>query len=283
MAKEIFFFLYRDVLIGLSSLRYRFLFCLMMFTAMAVLSVYQLQTSAELLGMDRNMLTYTDLLFSLFQGVDYEIVEKKFLPFPFSWFLLQMMIPFLLGAYARDDLFLHTSFLFVRAKRRLSIWLAKVLFSLLAVILVFLSFLAVSWLIAAVFFSPDIGFREYGDAKIKPAIGGGWSAGRLTWLTIALPFLLNLCGAAVYTMFSLLIRPVYLFLIFASIYILSVYTANPFLPGSYGMILRHGMFDPARGFSTAACVMYFSVTLLAAGVIGYRLFKRADILYFGKD
>jgi len=80
MAKEIFFFLYRDVLIGLSSLRYRFLFCLMMFTAMAILSVYQLQTSAELLGMDRNMLTYTDLLFSLFQGVDYEIVEKNFCP-----------------------------------------------------------------------------------------------------------------------------------------------------------------------------------------------------------
>lgn len=283
MGKEILHLLHRDMVLGLFSIRYRWIAAMVVYILILVFSLYQLIVFSEVEGIDHSTLTYTDLLFAIFKGCDYQIINNTNLEFPFSWLIIQLIGPFIIGGYVRDDLFDHSSFLLVRTKHRFSLWMSKLLFSIAIVILTFIFFIMIAFIASIIFLSSSSVWSEYGESTITSLMSTNMTPFAFTIKMMLLPFLIAILTTILHAVLTVFIRPVYALLVILSLLVLSVYSTNRFLPGSYSMILRHQLLDPIRGFSWNVFIFYVLVIFIIAVTFGYLQFKKMDIFSKGKD
>ncbi|PTY74012.1 hypothetical protein B5V88_16475, partial [Heyndrickxia sporothermodurans] len=163
MVKETLSLFQRDLFLGFFAVRFRWLASMILFVMILLISFYQIKLSSEVEGFNISSITYTDLFYTIFKGTEYQILDEPNAKFPFSWLILQMMGPFIIGGYVREDLFDQSSFLIVRAKHRLSLWLSKLLFSFTVAISMYLFFI-LAILLTSLFLSFSF---EWSDGIVK--------------------------------------------------------------------------------------------------------------------
>lgn len=271
MGREIRCLLRRDLILGFFSIRYRLFIAY--FILMLLLFVNIQMLTSNIRGIDNSSFSYIDLLVALFQGVEFAIIENHDFEFPYAWLVLQAIVPFLIGGYVREDFYNQTSFLFVRVRHRLSLWISKLLFSFIVVIFLYAFFFVLSYLAASIFISPSFTKLTYfslsENVQISPV---------MVIQFMMIPFGTGMMIATVQSVLSVFLKPVYSFIILISLFIISVYSENALLPGSYSMLLRYEYFDAVRGLSFSQFGIYVSIVITVFGVVGFYLFKKMDIM-----
>ncbi|MGE8204973.1 hypothetical protein ACQKP0_10445 [Heyndrickxia sp. NPDC080065] len=283
LGKETLSLFKRDLFLGFSSVRFRWITSMSLFVIILIVSFYQLKGLGEIEGIDSSTLTYTDLLFNVFRGKEYPTPDDLNFKFPFLWLIIQLMGPFIIGGYVRDDLFDQSSFLFVRAKQRLSIWMSKLFFAIAVVISMYLIMAIITFLFSIFFLSVSPGWSEYGMKMIKPLIATDITPFVFSIHLFLLPFFITLLIVVVQAIFTVFMRPIYAFIIMLSMLVVSVFTTSRLVPGSYSMILRHHSLDSEYGFTWTMVIIYIIAILLIVVCSGYFLFKKMDIFPKERD
>jgi hypothetical protein len=283
MGKEILSLLKRDLILGFYTIRFRWMFSILIMLVIMLLSLHQIRGLAEVTNMDFSTFTYTDLLFSIFKGTEYQMLGDPESRFPFSWFCIQMLVPFMIGGYLRDDLFHQSSFLLIRVKHRSSIIFSKLLFAFTVVTSLYLFIIIGIMLLSSFFLSFSQVWSDYGKEEIESILISSISPLELSISMVALPFFLSLITAVLQAVLTVFMRPIYATLILLSALAVSVYSTSRLLPGSYSMILRHHSLDSFNGFTWFTVIIYMVIVLSVFVYLGYILFKNMDIFPKGKD
>ncbi|WP_202785890.1 hypothetical protein [Heyndrickxia sporothermodurans] len=255
---------------------------MILFVMILLISFYQIKLSSEVEGFNISSITYTDLFYTIFKGTEYQILDEPNAKFPFSWLILQMMGPFIIGGYVREDLFDQSSFLIVRAKHRLSLWLSKLLFSFTVAISMYLFFI-LAILLTSLFLSFSFEWSDYGEKMIKPLLSTTLDPVDFSIDILILPFLVTLLIVIAQGILTVFVRPIYAFFILLSALAVSVFSTSRLLPGSYSMILRHHSLDIENGFTWMNVFIYILVVLFVIICSGYVLFKKMDIFQKERD
>ncbi|MBP3038802.1 hypothetical protein J9303_04690 [Bacillaceae bacterium Marseille-Q3522] len=277
MGKEILSLLQRDIMLGFYSIRYRWLFSMGVILMMLLFSLYDLIQSAPIVGYNRSTFTYTDLLFPVFKGEEFQMPGDPGAKFPVPWFFMQIIGPFIFGGYMREDFFQQSSFLFIRAKHRFSIWISKLIFAVVVVLSMYLLIAVMTALLSFSFLSFSPAWSDYGEKEILPKLSLELSLFAFTIHMLLLPFCMTVFTVIIQAVLSVFMRPIYAFLVIAALLAVSVYSTSRFLPGSYSMILRNEAMAPGIGYSWGLLFIYIAFVLLAVVCGGYMLFKKMDI------
>lgn len=278
LMKETGTLLRRDLLLGFHHLKYRLLLSVLFILLSISLTIYQISQLALLNKVSLSAYTATNLVFMLFRGVDYQVLNNPEISFPFSWLILLIICPFIIGSYLREDLYNQASILFIRTQSRLSLWLSKLLFCCFVVIAIYFLYLVLLVLATYFFLSFSADWSTFGNSMIHPLIAEEMTTTVFSMHVFLLPLLTSLSLGIIHGVLTLFIRPIYaLFAILAAL-IVSVYSSSFLFPGSYSMILRHKLFDLELGFSWSTAIIYLVVIVGLASVVGYAFFNRMDII-----
>lgn len=283
MIRETKTLLHRDILLGFHYVRNRFLVAVLFMIVLVGLTIYEFDQLAIHNQMELASYTYSDVIFTLFKGVDFEILHNPTKEFPFTWFMVLAFGPFMIGGYVRDDLFNQSSVLFIRARYQLSIWLSKILFCLLITILFYAIFLLLIVAATALFLSYSSEWGAAGIVQIEPLITIEITPLSFSLQAILFPLLTSIILVIIQGIVSVFIRPIYTLFIILSLLIISVFSASFFFPGSYSMILRHELFAGAQGFDWLGTIIYTVIIIGVVTVAGFVLFKRQDIIQKGEE
>lgn len=270
--------LHRDLLLGFHYVRNRLFVALVFMVVIVSLTVYQFDQMAIHNQINLANYTYSDLIFEIFEGVDFEILHNPTKEFPFMWLIILAFCPFIIGGYVRDDLFNQSSVLFIRTRYQLSIWLSKLLFCLIIVALFYAMFLLLILGATALFlsFSPDWG--ALGTVRIAPMMIEEMSPFMFSTHAFLLPLLTSVVLTVIQGIGSVFMRPIYILFILLSFLIISIFSSKPLFPGSYSMIVRHELFAGDQGFDWLGAIVYTVVVIVVTTVGGYILFKKQDII-----
>lgn len=278
MIGEIGTLLHRDLLLGFHYVRYRLLLSMVYIFILVGLTIYQFHQIALLNNVSISDYTFTDLIYMLLKGTDFQILNNPQMGFPFFWLMIQIICPFIIGGFWREDLFNQASILFVRVHNRLSLWISKLLFCFIVVLSSYLLYLIMTILAASIFLSFSANWSPYGSSVIQPLLAQDITSTYFVVQVFTLPLLSSLLLVTIQGVLSVFIRPIYALFIILSALIVSVYSSSFLFPGSYSMILRHRLVDSYQGFDWQAAILYTLVIVSFVSVFGYILFKRMDII-----
>lgn len=270
--------LHRDLLLGFHYVRNRFLVAIVFMIIIVSLSVYQFDQMAIHNQINLANYTYSDVIFTLFKGVGFEILHDPSSEFPFTWLMVLAFCPFIIGGYVRDDLFNQSSVLFIRARYQLSIWLSKILFCLIIVVLFFAIILLLLIIATALFLSFSSEWGALGIVQIAPLVTKDITPLSFSFQVFMLPLLTSVVLVVIQGMVSVFIRPIYTLFILLSFLIISVFSTKQFFPGSYSMILRHELFTGTQGFNWLGTIGYTGMLVSIVTIGGFLLFKKQDII-----
>lgn len=276
MLNEVNSLLRRDLVLGLHSLRYRLVFSFLIILVILISALYQLKMWAEIQSVPLSDLTYHDLLFTAFKGKEW-IIGTQNIEFPFSWLFFYLLPPFIIGGYVREDLFFQSSFLVIRSKYRLSLIVSKLLFSLLIILIFYISVFLISLLLGASFLMTDSKWSPFALIEVVPLFSSNVSPNTLVSTMFILSFLVSLLLVTLQTVGTLILKPIYVLLILLSVLTISVFSRSIWLPGSISMIVRHEVFASINGFSSTFSIIYVFSMIILIIFIGIIVFKKIDI------
>lgn len=283
MGKEILSLFRRDLSLGFYTIRYRWFASMFLLVIMLVAALYKFNLSSDIGELNFSTLTHTDLVFSVLKGSEYQVIGDPESEFPYTWFIIQLMGPFMLGGYLRDDLFDQSSFLFIRAKHRLSLWVSKLLFSITVVLSMYVFLALMTIVFSFLFLSLSPKWSDYGEENILPLLSSDLTTLTFTVSLMLLPLLIAIVTVVVQAVLSVFMPPIYALIAIIVSLTISVYSTSSLLPGSYSMILRHQSLDQMNGFTWNMVFIYISVVLIVVVISGFIRFKRMDIFPKGKD
>lgn len=268
----------RDMLLGFYNARYRLLACMIIFIVIAIFSVLQLKADLALQQDDKVASNQFDLIYTIFKGVPYQSLDDPDTKFPYSWLILQTMGMFLIGNYLRHDLLAQSSILYIRIKKRMSLLVSKLLFIFVVILATYIAFVLIAILAAALFLGVSPHWSDISDMVVGVRLPDTLI---FSGYVIGLSFAIHALLTMVFALLSIFIRSIYAALIILAALILSVYSRNPMLPGSYSMIERHQLMAGPEGINWIYVMIYTSCVLLFTVIISYFFFRHMDI--FSKE
>lgn len=210
-----------------------------------------------------------NLIFEILKGAPYYNANDG-LSIPMVWFIINTFVIFSLANYTYDDFRHNGKYVLTRIKKVGYFYFAKVFWLIYNVLIYYVMLFAIMIILEKVFshefskwiFADGI-YLNMNDIVIKIF---------LLYITtsIALALLQNTI--------SLVLKPVYSYIIILVVIIISVFTVNNLLPGQHSLILRHVPFDSIHGLTFRKSIFYNFVLSIFSIMVGYGIFLKKDIL-----
>lgn len=223
--------------------------------------------------------TWMDYMIGCFRGA-MPAASVSELEFPMGWFLVMAGCLFLNLDYPMNDLTDAGQQIIVRLVNKKGWFLSKCVWNLLSSVIYILlgmgtalTFALLSGGSGALRSTPQalLGMGLYGNVELSVAQGLA-AAVLLPWLTVAA---LNMLQMAL----TLIIKPIFSFLICVCTLVLALLTASPFVLGNGAMTARNGIIVPELMDSVTVAIVCGAV-IVVSGAAGMLRFCRMDHLRY---
>lgn len=234
-------------------------------------SFLQESNSSETLG-------FFDFIFNIFaRDMPFDIKNGAGMKLSIVWFAFHSYLLFLTGFYVTEDLKCSASSFILRVKSKTKWWAGKFIWCILSVLVYYLLILVCICLFVVFgkylkFANPTI-CNEFFKINIS-----GISQYSITAVSLLLPLIISLAVSSFHMMLSLIIKPIYSFLIGICFIIASAFYCHPLLIFNFTIAGRNAVFcfgssiSLTRGVISALCLLLFS---FFAGIV---IIRRKDII-----
>ncbi|MEC0722228.1 hypothetical protein P8882_18415 [Bacillus haynesii] len=221
-------------------------------------------------NMPDSSIAFWDIIGKTFLGVPVELVRQHTFEFPFGWLLLQLSGAILINTYIKDDLFSHSAFVRIRAKSIFKLWVSKLLFSCITIIVFYFVLLFITWWIWKLSGHTTEELTVYGEMLLR------YSPFRLSTSQLVIySIVLNISGTFlvtfIFSFLTLIFKTIYSFVICSCILFLSIFSNNPILLGNESMLIRHPIFSSSPVVSVCISLVIV-LTLCIIFLIGGGLY-----------
>lgn len=245
--KSIWMILKHDIYSGILS-RWLLYFIVMLILLLVMLDLNQAVESVKEMGLIQPNISFLDGVMHLFLGIrEYRPDQGFSFDIPVLWLFFHLYLAFMIGSYAWDDLHGIGQQIILKSKSRRMWWLSKCIWNFLSVLVYYLSGAVIIFLTLIIFI-----FMKNGHLAFWPStdIGTFLHQLNLTGLSkaavlreaVLLPILVSAAVCLLQMFVSLLIRPLYTFIITTILLISSAFFKNIFLIGNGSMMLRNAAF-----------------------------------------
>lgn len=176
--------------------------------------------------------------------------------------MINFFIVFIIGSYIYDDLKNNGVYILSRVGNTKYFWISKVLWIIINNLIYYLIVFGIA-VIAGKIFS--------GSSLEKDLIE---TLGTLFILYFTTSIALCLLNATL----SLIVKPVYAYLIIILLLAFSIFLKNNLLPGQHSLILRHVPFDKIYNLTLWKSLIYNFVLSITAIFVGGRVIYKKDII-----
>lgn len=205
-------------------------------------------------------------------------IDEQFI-FPALWIMIGMLLSYFTLHYPYKDMDEMGQNMLIQSGGRRIWWISKCIWNLVSVIFFFL----IGWLVIilcclvqgvplSMELSPNI-VMMLNASNSLPLL----YPTKLNFELMILPVMMMLALSMMQMTLSLIVRPIYSFMVTGTILMASAYWQNPLLIGNYGMALRSSNMV-ADGVNPAVGFWYALGILLISFVIGLLCFSRYDII-----
>ncbi len=219
-----------------------------------------------------------DIILNMFIGNEQFAPDlKKGIHISIIWLVFHTLMFSFIGFYIEDDLKKNATSLIIRVKSRKQWWTSKAIWCVLTVSIYYALFFAVALVFAALF--GTISFEAntqiaYEFLNINVSDVGMFD---VIFASFILPMIISTSVALFSAMLSLIMKPVYAFLIVIFYLAASAFYCSVFLLFNFSMIIRNNFYSVngvanQYGALIAICLMMVSYS------IGLILIRRKDIL-----
>ncbi len=272
--KMMFFKLVRyDFVNGTVKQYKKYLLSLIFFLSLGIL--YRLSR----LGVEE--VTYGNYILNVFVGIpEYIPSTLEHFKLPIIWICFYLFSCFTVLYYPYNDISDLGKSVLINSGKRSYWFFSKCCWTVFSVLIYFLLFYFSQMIICLLFsdsFSPDITQQ---DAEYYFANSFNLTETYLTHIPVllyVLPFFVNIAICLFQLTMSLLVKPMYSYIVSSGVLVISVYYTNRFAIGNYAMILRSQEImqtDISADFGIIICAVISLISI----IFGIIVFDRYDIL-----
>lgn len=252
------------------------LFCFLFASALLALNVNSYLASREITEKIRVM----DFVLNIFAGCEpFGLRAGTRVDLPIQWLVFQSLLAYVIGFYLKEDLSISASGLILRMSSRRVWWRSKYIWCIMSVLIYYAVFMLSVIFMTAVFGD----FFSFGNAMVEREFFSvniqGKSMTAIFIAYIALPLLTSLAVSLCQMTASLIIEPLYCFLVNLCLMVGAVFYSSPALLYNFSMVKRNvcfgGMDD--RISNATGCAVLCSFIIIPY-FIGSVLIKRKDII-----
>ncbi len=262
-------FLRKDLFLGLNSNKTRYFLSLLLFVYLSYMFTKELSIA------ENKASSITNFWFYFFQGIGVYNPSSG-VPFviPFTWIIIQVIIALLVLNYPSRDLFTTGVQSLIRIKKRSYWWTSKCIWNFVTIIFVYLVAFICAFIFSAFLGEISLNFSDDFFCLQKNYNGS------IIVIIYLMPVLTSIAISMVQMLISILLKPIYSFVIVICYLIVSSYYCSPILIGNYSMLLRSSVFDIGKiNFITAVIVDV--LVIIFSAIIGLFYFNRVDIIKKG--
>ena len=271
-----------DIRVGFDSNKVLFLLAAVVFITLFLIfysdcnTPYVIDENGEFYSLSSEKESAVDYLLFFFKGIKiYDLSSQRPFEIPILWLAIQISLALLVTAYPLRDLYSYAPQNIVRSQRKWIWWLAKCLWVILTVF-AFYGICLLAALIGGIVggggvFGPNSAIQLYINNLDLAGV-----TGIELLLLMLVPVFVSVALSLVQVTLSLIIKPVFSFLVLMSYHLISTIVYSPFIIADYPMLLRNVLFEP-DGLSSEAMILVSLCIAVIAIATGALIFKRTDI------
>lgn len=273
MENKILKLIKRDLIFGFENNKSKLISIFIVFAIVIWFNLLDLKGQAFELGLGYNDINFIDLFFTIFKGIDYNI-----LPLPINWILINIYITYLIGSYCYNDLSQESSHMIVRMSNRRDIWISKVIwmlttvfifYAILSLIIVFFSF---------IIFNTSLEWSNFSKISTLNIIQKNFSSLEFILFTLSIYILSSMTLAIFQMLVSFIIKPTYIYIVNILILMISIASNFLLIPIQGSLILRQNIFNSTYPINPLNSIIYNLLMFIIIFIIGVRYISKFDIL-----
>ena len=263
----------RDLIVGFDNNKLKFITIIILFIIMTYLNAINLKSEALKLEILSENINFVDLFFYTFKGASYDIGSL-----PIVWILIHIYTTYLIGSYCYDDLSKDSAHIIVKMKNRQVIWISKVIWMILTIVIFYIIAILVIALFTSIMFNTSFNWSDFSNKSILNLSNIDCSSVKFILVIILIYVLSSITLAILQMLVSLILKPKYIYIINISILVLALYIKLFLIPIQGSLILRQNIFNPIYPIAPLSTIIYNLVLFLILFIIGYKYMKKFDFL-----
>ncbi len=220
----------------------------------------------------------TDYILNMFIGnepFDFEL--KKGISLSVVWFVFHAVLFSSMGFYITDDLNKNAFIFILKVKSRRKWWISKVVWCVLIVIIYYALFFIVSFIFAALFGTVSLSVNDLVVQRMFGFSVSGISIFDILLSSFFLPMAISCSFAVLEAALSLILKPLYSFLIIICYLIASTFYCRIYLLFNFSMIIRNNFYG-INGVTNQYGILIAVILVVVSSVFGVFIIKRKNIL-----
>jgi hypothetical protein len=161
---------------------------------------------------------------------------------------------------------------------RRDIWISKVIWMIATVIVFYLIILVIIFIFSMTLSGVSFEWSNFSNASILGAIQNNYSSIQLILLIISIYILSSITMSILQLIISFILKPAYIYLIYISIIITSLYLKQFIIPIQGSLILRQNIFDTMYPIDPVNTIAYNLVVFVSIFIIGSIYIRKFDML-----
>jgi hypothetical protein len=232
--------------------------------------------SIGILNVEEEENNLVDLWLFLLSGND---ESSDGIPFPpFMWILIQASLGMLVGDYLYKELKENSFYVLLRVKRRFDWYIAKVVWVFITVVVFYCTILA-AVLISSIWIDGDMNiWGTYAQSVFKSSFIVDVNPVTFFIFSFVSCFITSLLISIVQVVLTMVMKPIYSYLIIMGILLLSVYIPSPYLIGEYLLVNRYANVFQDGTFNVVYIYGYELVLFLIISFLGYTHFRKMNLV-----
>ena len=270
-----------DIKRGFREERGKYLFTIFVCVAMCFLMHFQLYNYLSSKNISDNVsISWFDYLFYNLRGDRVYVPDdgERFV-MPAIWICYQVLVALIVGYYPIRDLSGYGKNTLVRSQSRVLWFSAKIIWTVIAVVLFYLTMYATTFLFS-LFESGNISMTPNIDIiKIfyQVDVSDVYLPNLILYLLV-IPMLTSITMSIVQVVLSFVINPFLSFVLVIGYFTIGTYYDAPYLIGNFSQILRSKFFNMATGHTIEQAFLCLGIIAVVFIVFGYIYFSKKDIL-----
>lgn len=270
--KDYFLLLKRDLQTGFQHAKNNFIILLILTLFFLLYPVLLLKSYDQ-----NSYYSYLDTLLIGIGGVPIELVIQHSFKFPFLWLFIQLSLILIMNTWARTDIINFSSFTRIRIRKVYLLIISKYTCTFIITLIYCSLIFLLTFFLCCLFGIHSTNYTEYtlhtlnfSDFKM-PYL-------QLTWFIILLNFSSALCAVFLFTTLSIMMKPVYAFLILTAWYVLSIFRDSFVFIGNLSMVLRQPLFHQNVFASIVITLLIQMIIILICIITSIIFLNKKDII-----
>lgn len=221
-------------------------------------------------NMNKNYkMSITNFIFESLKGVPYFDGNDGF-KIPMVWFIINFFVIFSLANYIYEDLKSNGRYILARVGKIEYFYFSKIIWAIFNVFIYYIILFLIMIISSKIWLSPS--------NKLVDVQGIYINRYALVSKIFLLYFTTSTALVLLQNTLSLILKPVYSYLVILFLIAISVFTVSNLLPGQHSLILRHVPFDNIHGLEFDMSMIYNIMLSLFSIIAGYFIFLKKDFL-----